>query len=243
MLTWTRCWTNSRVVSDLRCHDFHVTSLYWYAMIHAHTPFRWYFGIDNYIPTAQYWYYWHPAEMRMCHWSDGDKFCKLHPVDLLRAWFCHSKTNHTIQWRHNDHDGVSKSPASRLFTQLFIQTQIKENIKATRHWPLCGEFTGTGEFPAQRASYAENVSIWWRHHEQNRFHGQGPELLRDSQVNTHVIQQEVWNMGSNWLAAWILTWIFLSNPGPWRIITCGNVGNVMITSYCKANQGDISYNV
>ena len=57
-----------------------------------------------------------------------------------------------------------KSPASRLFTQLFIQTQIKESIKAPRHWPLCGEFTGTGEFPAQRASYAENVSIWWRHH-------------------------------------------------------------------------------
>ena len=27
-----------------------------------------------------------------------------------------------------------------------------------------GEFTGTGELPAQRASYAENVSIWWRHH-------------------------------------------------------------------------------
>ena len=29
---------------------------------------------------------------------------------------------------------------------------------------MCGEFTGTGEFPAQRASYAENASIWWRHH-------------------------------------------------------------------------------
>ena len=58
-----------------------------------------------------------------------------------------------------------KSPASRLFTQPLIQTQIKENIKAPRHWPLCGEFTGTGEFPAQRASYAENVSIWWRHHD------------------------------------------------------------------------------
>ena len=35
-----------------------------------------------------------------------------------------------------------KSPASRLFTQSFIQTQIKENIKAPRHWPLCGDFTG-----------------------------------------------------------------------------------------------------
>ena len=32
-----------------------------------------------------------------------------------------------------------KSPASRLFTQSFIQAQIKENIKAPRHWPLCGD--------------------------------------------------------------------------------------------------------
>ena len=36
---------------------------------------------------------------------------------------------------------VSQSPASRLFTQSFIQTQIKENTKAPRHWPSCGEFT------------------------------------------------------------------------------------------------------
>ena len=35
-----------------------------------------------------------------------------------------------------------KSPALRVFTQPFIQVQIKENIKAPRHWPLCGEFTG-----------------------------------------------------------------------------------------------------
>ena len=38
-----------------------------------------------------------------------------------------------------------------------IQAQIKENIKAPRHWPLWGEFTGdnspvTGEFPAQRVT-------------------------------------------------------------------------------------------
>ena len=46
----------------------------------------------------------------------------------------------------------------------------KENIKAPRHWPLCGEVTGSGEFPAQRASNAENASIWWRHHVHGR-HG------------------------------------------------------------------------
>ena len=55
-----------------------------------------------------------------------------------------------------------KSPVSRLFAQPSIQAQIKENMKAPRHWPLCGEFTG--EFSAQMASNAENVSIIWRHH-------------------------------------------------------------------------------
>ena len=49
-------------------------------------------------------------------------------------------------------------------TQPFIQAQIKENFKVPRHWLLCGEFAGDCEFPAQRASNAENVSIWCRHH-------------------------------------------------------------------------------
>ena len=44
------------------------------------------------------------------------------------------------------------------------KTQIKENLKALRHWPLWGEFTGDRWFPSQRASNAANVSIWWRHH-------------------------------------------------------------------------------
>ena len=30
---------------------------------------------------------------------------------------------------------------------------------------VCGEFTGDQWIPAQMASNAENVSIWWRHHE------------------------------------------------------------------------------
>ena len=55
-----------------------------------------------------------------------------------------------------------KLPVSRFFTHVFIQTQIKENVKAPRHWPLWGKFTG--EFPIQRASNAEKASIWWRHH-------------------------------------------------------------------------------
>ena len=68
-----------------------------------------------------------------------------------------------LQWRHN---GRLESPASRLFTQLFIQTQIKNNkTSKLRVTGLCeGNSPGTGEFPAQMASNAENISIWWRHH-------------------------------------------------------------------------------
>ena len=38
-------------------------------------------------------------------------------------------------------DVIRGAIAYRLFTQPFIQTQIKENIRAPRLWPLCGEFT------------------------------------------------------------------------------------------------------
>ena len=71
----------------------------------------------------------------------------------------------TLQWRHNGRNSVSNHQLYDCLLNRFIQAQIKENIKAPRHWTLCGEFTGTGEFPAQMASNAENVSIWWRHHE------------------------------------------------------------------------------
>ena len=68
----------------------------------------------------------------------------------------------TLQWRHNERD--VESPASRLFTQPFVQAQIKENIKAPCHWLCEGNSPVSDEFHAQRASNAESVSIWLRHH-------------------------------------------------------------------------------
>ena len=62
-----------------------------------------------------------------------------------------------------------KSPASGLFIQVFIQAQIKENIKALRHWPLCGEVTDDQWIPRTKAGNAENASIWLRHHDNTIF--------------------------------------------------------------------------
>ena len=45
---------------------------------------------------------------------------------------------------------------------IVYSTQIKKHHSVTG---LCaGNSPGTGEFPAQLASNAETVSIWWRHH-------------------------------------------------------------------------------
>ena len=69
-----------------------------------------------------------------------------------------------LRWRHNDGDSVSNhQPHDCLLNCLFGRTSKKtSNLRVTG---LCaGNSPGTGEFPAQIASNAENVSIWWRHH-------------------------------------------------------------------------------
>ena len=45
---------------------------------------------------------------------------------------------------------LSKFPASRLFEQLFVQEQIKENTKAARHWPLWGESNNDQWIPLRK---------------------------------------------------------------------------------------------
>ena len=70
----------------------------------------------------------------------------------------------SLQWRHYEHDCVSShQPHDCLLNRLFRHRWKKTSkLRATG---LCeGNSPVTGEFPAQRTSNAENVSIWWRHH-------------------------------------------------------------------------------
>ena len=71
---------------------------------------------------------------------------------------------YSLRWRHNDHAGVSNhQPHGCLLNRLFRRKSKKTS--KLRVTGLCvGNSPGTGEFPAQMASYAENASIWWRHH-------------------------------------------------------------------------------
>ena len=106
----------------------------------------------------------------------------------------------TLRWRHNEHAGVSNhQPHGCLLNRLFRRKSKKTS--KLRVTGLCaGNSPGTGEFPAQMASYAENVSIWWRHHDlaerKYRLHpytsnsflvGVTTDMLRQHLVILHVV--------------------------------------------------------
>ena len=69
----------------------------------------------------------------------------------------------SLRWRHNERDGVSNHPRLDLLSRLF-RRRSKKTSKLCVTGLNEGKSPVTGEFPAQRASNAENVSIWWRHH-------------------------------------------------------------------------------
>ena len=104
--------------------------------------------------------------------------CGVMMVSLLLTWIS-VRTNHRqnskdwpLQWRHNGRNGVSdQQPYDCLLNRLFRRRSNKTS--KLRVTGLCeGNSPVTGEFPAQRASYSEYVSIWRRHHVTGGFAGQ-----------------------------------------------------------------------
>ena len=85
---------------------------------------------------------------------------------LITGYFCSVCKDMllSLQWSHNGRDSVSNhQPHECLLNRLFRRKSKKTS--KLRDTGLCaGNSPGTGEFPTQMASYAENVSIWWRHH-------------------------------------------------------------------------------
>ena len=59
---------------------------------------------------------------------------------------------------------ASQMPASPLFAQLSVRRRSKKTSKLRVTGLCAGISPVTCEFPAQKASNAENISIWWRHH-------------------------------------------------------------------------------
>ena len=109
----------------------------------------------------------------------------------INLWFiiCLSKRFRiflSLQWRHNGRDSVSNyQPHDCLLNRLF-RRRSKETSKL-RVTGLCvGNSPGTGEFPAQIASYAENVSFWWREHVTMHFRCPNKVMFSMAQMSQRV---------------------------------------------------------
>ena len=71
----------------------------------------------------------------------------------------------SLQWCYNKRDGVSHHQTHDCLLSRLSRRRSKKRAKL-RVTDLCeGSSPVTGEFTPQRASNAENVSIWWRHNE------------------------------------------------------------------------------
>ena len=91
---------------------------------------------------------------------------------IFRIW-CLSMNIHCILHRSRSvhyNDVIMGEIASQITSLTIIYSIVysdadqrkKSKLRVTG---LCsGNSSETGEFPAQMASYVENVSIWWRHH-------------------------------------------------------------------------------
>ena len=82
----------------------------------------------------------------------------------LNELFCPFALIFALQWRHNGRDSVSNHQPHDCLLKGVFRRRSKKAWKLRVTGLCAGKSPGTGEFPAQMASNAENVSIWWRHH-------------------------------------------------------------------------------
>ena len=95
------------------------------------------------------------------------------PVYELRIFMFERWISVYRQWRwiFTHYTDVIMSRLASQITSLtvvysIVYSDADQIIKAPRITGLCAvNSSGTGEFLAQMTSYAENVSIWWRHHD------------------------------------------------------------------------------
>ena len=71
----------------------------------------------------------------------------------------------TLQWRHNGPDYVSNHRRCDCLLNRLVRRRAKKTSKLCVTGLCAGNSLITGEFPAQRASNVENVSIWWSRHD------------------------------------------------------------------------------
>ena len=96
---------------------------------------------------------------------EKNRQCLYSAHDSVIVETCCQKTHPILRWRHNGRNSVPNHQPHHCLLNLLFRRRSKKTSKL-RVTGLCAwNSPMAGEFPAQMASNAENVSIWWRHHD------------------------------------------------------------------------------
>ena len=127
---------------------------------------------------------------RKCHFVEFENIIRnksrITPMQQLYLWWIHAiyaplccrtvptkwpwkilfEIDKSLQWRDSERDSVSNHQPRECLLSRLVRRRSKKTSKLRAIGLCAGNSSETGEFPAQRTSNAENVSIWWRHHVQ-----------------------------------------------------------------------------
>ena len=123
-------------------------------------------------------------------------------------WSYVSGIHRPLRWRHNGCDSVSNHQPHHCLLNRLFRRRSKKTSKL-RVTGLCTVISpGTGEFSAQMASNAENVSIWWRHHGPPvDSHHKLPMMSRVFNLGMSIyISPVIWSLMFSMLLAWTCCW-------------------------------------
>ena len=92
----------------------------------------------------------------------------LHPIEnlgmkLIIHVIISDELFNSLQWCHNEHDGVSNPGRFDCLLYCLFRHRWKKTSKLCAIGLCEWNPPMTGGFPLQRSSIAENVFIWWRH--------------------------------------------------------------------------------
>ena len=104
--------------------------------------------------------------------TSGDQFIFSNKCDGIKYFLQESGIRDPFQYHYDD--VIMGTIASQITSLTIVYSTVYSGADQRKHQSsaslaLGGEFTGAGEFPAQMASNAENVSISWRHYAKNSF--------------------------------------------------------------------------
>ena len=103
-----------------------------------------------------------------------------------------------LQWRHNEHDSLSNHQPRDCLPNHLFRRRAKKTSMLRSTGRCAGNSPVTCDFPTQKSSYAENVSIWWRHHY--------TEICMSVRVYTSIVTNVVMQQHIHWMKRDCLDW-------------------------------------